>query len=351
MASWVPTASMTRVGAEAAGELLDLRDTGVAALLDDVGGAELAGERLPVGVAAERDDALGAELLGGQDAEQADRAVTDDRDGLARAGLGGDGGEPAGAEHVGGRHQRRDEVRVRLPGGRDEGAVGERDAGQLGLGAEGAHQDAVHAVRLVAGLADLAGVVGGPEGADDEVADLDGADLGADLLDDADVLVAHHLVVDRLGAAVGPQVAAADAGRRQADDRVGRLDDLRVLAVLDPHVPGPVHDNLTHRGVLLFVASSHVSWHRHGATTPSEPAGPTGWKSLSMGVLTGHPSSAPVRRRRRPRLDDVDNRSQEVREFLTTRRARSPRTRSASRPPAAAACPGCGAARSPPSPG
>ena len=34
---------------------------------------------------------------------------------------------------------------------------------------------AVHAVRLVAGLADLAGVVGGPERADDEVADLDGA--------------------------------------------------------------------------------------------------------------------------------------------------------------------------------
>ena len=80
----------------------------------------------------------------------------------------------------------------------------------------------------------------------------------ADLLDDADVLVAHHLVVDRLGAAVGPQVAAADAGRREADDRVGRLDDLRVLAVLDPDVPGSVHDYLTHRGVLLFVASAHV---------------------------------------------------------------------------------------------
>ena len=242
-----------RVGAEPAGELLDLGDAVVAALLDDVGGAELAGQRLAVGVAAERDDAFGAELLGGEDAEESDGAVTDDRDRLAGAGLGGDGGEPAGAEHVGGRHQRRDEVRVGHARGGDEGAVGERDAGQLGLGAEGAHQDPVHAVRLVAGLADLAGVVGGPEGADDEVADLDGADLGADLLDDADVLVTHHLVVDRLGAAVGPQVAAADAGRRQADDRVGRLDDLRVLAVLDPDVPGSVHDYLTHRGVLLFV--------------------------------------------------------------------------------------------------
>jgi threonine dehydrogenase-like Zn-dependent dehydrogenase len=52
----------------------------------------------------------------------------------------------------------------------------------------------------------------------------------------ADVLVAHHLVVDRFGAAVGPQVASADARRRQLDDGVGRLDDLRVLAVLDPDV-------------------------------------------------------------------------------------------------------------------
>jgi hypothetical protein len=120
------------------------------------------------------------------------------------------------------------------------------------------HQDTVSAVRLVTGLTDLAGVVRSPEGADHEVADPDGVDLGPDLFDDADVLVAHHLVVDRFGAAVGPQVAAADAGRRQADDGVGRLDDLRVVAVLDSDVPGAVHDYLTHRGALLFVGSSRV---------------------------------------------------------------------------------------------
>ena len=66
-----------------------------------------------------------------------------------------------------------------MPGRGDERAVGERDAGELGLGADGAHQHAVHAVGLVAGPADLAGVVGGPERSDDEVADLDGADLGS----------------------------------------------------------------------------------------------------------------------------------------------------------------------------
>ena len=99
------------------------------------------------------------------------------------------------------------------------------------------------AAGLVAGLADLAGVVGGEEGADDEVAGLDGRDLAADLLDDADVLVAHRRrPVDGLDAAVGPQVRPADAGRRRRMIGVGRLDDRRVVALLDADVAGGVQD-------------------------------------------------------------------------------------------------------------
>ena len=45
-------------------------------------------------MAAHRDDPFGAELLRGEDAEQADRAVTDDHDGLARPRLRGHRGEP-----------------------------------------------------------------------------------------------------------------------------------------------------------------------------------------------------------------------------------------------------------------
>src|SRR5829696_9048265 len=52
-----------RVGAEPAGEFLDPGDAVVAALGDDVGCTEFAGQRLAVGVAAEGDDPLGAELL------------------------------------------------------------------------------------------------------------------------------------------------------------------------------------------------------------------------------------------------------------------------------------------------
>ena len=82
---------------------------------------------LPVLVAAHGDDPFGAELLGGEHAEQTDGAVTDDGDRLAGADLGGDGGEPAGAEHVGGGQQHGIRSVGRDLGGGDQGAVGQRD--------------------------------------------------------------------------------------------------------------------------------------------------------------------------------------------------------------------------------
>ena len=112
--------------------------------------------------------------LGGEDRHQADRSVADDRDRLARAGLGGDGGEPAGAEHVGGGQQGRDQLRVRLSRRRHQRAVGVRDAGLLRLRADRLRDElGVHALGLEPGPADLAGVVGDDERPDDEVADLD----------------------------------------------------------------------------------------------------------------------------------------------------------------------------------
>ena len=213
------------VGTEPAGELLDPGDALVAALLDDVGGAELAGERLPVGVAAERDDPLGAELLGGEDAS----SPTAPSPTTATVLPGPASAATAANQPVPSTSEAAISDGIRSASGCPGVATSVPSASGMRASSDWvpmrAHQRPVHAVGLVAGPADLAGVVGGPEGADDEVADLDGADLGADLLDDADVLVAHHLVVDRLGAAVGPQVAAADAGRGQADDRVGGLDD------------------------------------------------------------------------------------------------------------------------------
>ena len=102
------------VGADAVGELGDRAGALLAALGDDVGGAEAPGDLLAGLVARHRDDALGAELGGGEHAAQADRAVAD-HDGGARPAStpADDGGVPAGGHHVGEREQRRDQRRGR----------------------------------------------------------------------------------------------------------------------------------------------------------------------------------------------------------------------------------------------
>jgi hypothetical protein len=94
-----------RVDALAAGEFADAFDCLLATLGDDVGGAEVAGQRDSVVVAAHDDDLLGAEALGGENRAQADGAVADDCGALARSDLGDDGGVVSGAHHVRQRQQ------------------------------------------------------------------------------------------------------------------------------------------------------------------------------------------------------------------------------------------------------
>lgn len=90
---------------EPASELLDPVHTRVAAVGDDVGRVVLDRELLARFMPAHRDDALRAELFVRQHREQTDSTISDHCDGLAGAGLGGPGAEPAGPEHVGGGEQ------------------------------------------------------------------------------------------------------------------------------------------------------------------------------------------------------------------------------------------------------
>jgi hypothetical protein len=100
----------------------------------------------------------------------------------------------------------------------------------------------------VTGAADLAGVDGREERADHELARLYVRDVRADFFDDADVLVAHRRwPLPCVGAAVGPEVAAADAGANDADDRVCRLDDRRLRDILDANVARSVHECPAHQ--------------------------------------------------------------------------------------------------------
>jgi hypothetical protein len=105
----------------------------------------------------------------------------------------------------------------------------------------------VDAVGLVTGPADLAGVVGGEERTDHELAGLDRGDLGAGFFDDADVFVAHRGgLLDGVDAAVVPQVGPAHAGGGHADDRVGGVFDSRVGSVFESDVTGGINDCAAH---------------------------------------------------------------------------------------------------------
>ncbi len=99
-----------RVCPQAVGELFDAFHPGIAALGDDVGGSEFAGQSLAGFVATHRHDPLGAELTGSQYRAQPDRAVTDHYHGLTWPRFGGNGAEPARTQHVGGRQEVRDEI-------------------------------------------------------------------------------------------------------------------------------------------------------------------------------------------------------------------------------------------------
>ena len=236
---------------------MQLLDGVVTAGGDDVGGTPLAGQRVPgLGRAAEHDDPLGAEHPGGQDAGQADRAVTDDRDRVSGLDPGADGGVVAGGHHVGQGEQRGHrlvgEVRAL---DLDQGAVGLRDADELGLAAVTlatlAEEAAVDAGGVEAGLAVRAGAVAPGERRDDEVADREVLDVVADLVDHADELVPDRAVGQVGDAAVEPEVRSADAGQDDAHDRVGRLGDGRLRPLLDGDVALAVEDRCLHRVVSL----------------------------------------------------------------------------------------------------
>ena len=74
------------------------------------------------------DDPLGAHQPGREHAQEADRAVADDRDGRARLDVRRNGGEPTSAHDVGERQEARDQARRGKIRGGDEGAVRERNA-------------------------------------------------------------------------------------------------------------------------------------------------------------------------------------------------------------------------------
>ena len=168
----------------------------------------------------------------------------------------------AGAHHVRESQKRRHQRVVLSDRQDDERSVGLRNAHRLALAAvevRSAPEATVQAGGVQPFSAEDAGAVGPRERRDDEVAGLHRAYVGPDGVDDADELVAHPAAgLARLHLVVRPEVAAADAGAGNAEKRIGWFRDPGVGDVLDPDIPGAVHDGCFHR-VLLFSGRSSAA--------------------------------------------------------------------------------------------
>ncbi len=219
------------------------------------------GHGAALGDGIHRDDAV-AEVLADAGRELADRAEAHDAERAALGHVRVLHALPGGGEDVA-------EEEVALVGELgvhdDRVDVGERHAEALGLAAgdgsvhlaeaveRGAAALRLHlrglALREQALVAHEAVVARDDEGDDDAVADLELRDGAADLLDDAHVLVAEHVVLleERSEDLVEVEVGSADRGRRDADHRVGVLLDHGVGDLLDLDVVDALPGECLHR--------------------------------------------------------------------------------------------------------
>ncbi|MPL80469.1 hypothetical protein SDC9_26369 [bioreactor metagenome] len=224
------------VDALAMGHLHDPGHHVLGADLDRVGGAELPCELEPCRVHVDHDDPAGREELRGQQHRHPHRAGADHGDGVAglhMAVLHAD--LEAGRQDVRQHHQR---LFVGPRRDRVQRMVGMRDAHVFGLGTVdrvAENPAAVGAMGIEAALAVRAFAAGGDAGDQHRVAGLEVHHRVADLLDDADALVAKR-AARRHGGHVAfqdVQVGAADRGLADLHDHVGRFLDRRFV-FLDP---------------------------------------------------------------------------------------------------------------------
>ena len=102
-------------------------------------------------------------------------------------------------------------------------------------------------------IAEHASAVGVGKRHHDHVTALDGAHVGASGLNHADRLVAYAAALfDRLKLVVRPEIAAAYAGARDADNRISRIHNSGIWDVLDTDVAGAVHHGCAHRYISCF---------------------------------------------------------------------------------------------------
>jgi hypothetical protein len=247
----VSHAFQDRVRTLTSGELAHAPHRCFAALADDIGCAKRLAQSDPVRMAAEQDDAFRAATSGGDDAAQSDSTIANDCRRHAWPHVGANGRMMACRHDIGQGEQRGHERVVLADRQRHERAVRVWHPDCLAL----ATIDSIRAVartvdarRLQAFAAELAGAVGYQKRGDDELSDLQGLNIRADRIHDADELMAHAAARGSAWhALVGPQVAAADRGARHANHRVGWIARTRVRHRFNTHISSGVHDGPAHR--------------------------------------------------------------------------------------------------------
>lgn len=184
-----------------------------------------------------------------------DSTVTDHSDRTSRRDAGAERGMVPGWHHIGQREQVRQECGVIGPFGPEQGAFGEWYPDPLGLGTTS--RDPVGARLTPTAAADARGLhpvaavlavsIVDRERADDEVSRPQGADLGADLGHGADELVPlGGRPIHRQHTPVPPQIRSTDAAGLDRDDDVGRVQDLRVVDLVNADVLRSVHEGCEH---------------------------------------------------------------------------------------------------------
>lgn len=235
MDCWGPTHSSTESRTDSLDQVLDSADALFTALVHYVGRAEFPRELLSRGVTTHCNEPLGTQFLGRKHTPQADSAITDDCDGLARLHVGRPSGEPTRAHDIGNRKKARDQLfRGNLWRGHQR-SVRKRDTQHRRL--RRANELSVLARGLVAQLAVRTDVIGGKERSDDDLPGLDPGDGAAELLDDAAVFVSHRgRLRDRTDSAVESQVGAAHTGGRNLYDCIRWLEKFPGVALIETHI-------------------------------------------------------------------------------------------------------------------
>src|SRR6516165_8467719 len=185
-------------------------------------------------------DLLRTEPLRSDDAAKPNGSIADHGDLLATAYACCGCGVMSGAHDIGKGEKRWDQSIILAHWQLIECAVGERDANGFRL-CSADHADAevasVRASCLQTLVAEVARAIRECERHDHQVTSFDSVNIGADGFHDADCFMPHGSAAGNgFKLLVGPEIASADAGTRDANDGIGWVHELGVRHFLNPDV-------------------------------------------------------------------------------------------------------------------